>query len=88
MRAHLHSARKVGAAIFSESGKEIIISNREEKPKYHWQQKLAGKWQPTPPDYFDGVEYCWGDITSFVLDSAAQFKPHCSNSLQAPMRPA
>jgi PAP2 superfamily len=34
-----------------------------------------GKWQPTPPDYLDGVEWCWRTMSPMVLDSAAQFKP-------------
>jgi hypothetical protein len=34
--------------------------------------KNDGKWQPTAPDYLDGVEPFWSLITPFVLDSAAQ----------------
>ncbi len=34
-----------------------------------------GKWRPTPPDYADGVEWCWNTMKPMVLDSAAQFKP-------------
>jgi membrane-associated phospholipid phosphatase len=33
-----------------------------------------GKWQPTSPDYLDGVEPFWYMIKPFVLDSAAQCK--------------
>jgi hypothetical protein len=33
------------------------------------------RWQPTPPDYMDGIEPSWNDIRPFALDSAAQFKP-------------
>ncbi|GAA4322681.1 hypothetical protein GCM10023149_23190 [Mucilaginibacter gynuensis] len=29
-----------------------------------------GKWHPTPPDYLDGVEYCWGTMKTFALDSS------------------
>jgi hypothetical protein len=65
--------QKIGEAILARAGKDNYFKSRG-KPKYIG-SKLPGKWQPTPPDYFDGVEYCWGDITSFVLDSAAQFKP-------------
>ncbi|MEO7768882.1 MAG: vanadium-dependent haloperoxidase [Ferruginibacter sp.] len=32
-----------------------------------------GKWRPTPPDYLDGVEWCWNTMKSLVLDSSAQF---------------
>ena len=34
-----------------------------------------GKWRPTPPDYSDGVEWCWNTMKTMVLDSATQFKP-------------
>ncbi len=33
------------------------------------------KWQPTPPDYMDGIEPSWMKIRPFALDSAAQFRP-------------
>ena len=33
------------------------------------------KWQPTPPDYMDGIEPSWMKIRPFVLDSASQFRP-------------
>ncbi|MBC6490124.1 vanadium-dependent haloperoxidase [Flavihumibacter stibioxidans] len=36
--------------------------------------KEPGKWRPTPPDYSDAVEPCWGDMKGFVLDSGSQFK--------------
>lgn len=34
-----------------------------------------GRWQPTPPDYMDGVEPHWASIRTLVLDSAQQYKP-------------
>ncbi|CAH1000456.1 hypothetical protein LEM8419_01609 [Neolewinella maritima] len=33
------------------------------------------KWQPTPPDYMDGIEPSWERIRPFTLDSASQFRP-------------
>lgn len=33
------------------------------------------RWQPTPPDYMDGIEPHWRSIRPFVLDSATQFVP-------------
>jgi hypothetical protein len=33
------------------------------------------RWQPTPPDYMDGIEPHWREIRPFVLDSAQQFPP-------------
>ena len=44
------------------------------KPRYIG-SNLPGKWRPTPPDYLDGVEYCWGTMKPFILDSSSQFKP-------------
>lgn len=44
------------------------------KPKYLG-SKEPGKWRPTPPDYLDGVEWCWNTMKTLVLDSAAQFMP-------------
>lgn len=35
----------------------------------------AGKWRPTPPDYLDGIEWCWNTMKPMVLDSASQFMP-------------
>ena len=34
-----------------------------------------GRWQPTPPDYMDGIEPHWQNMRPFVLDSANQFPP-------------
>lgn len=44
-------------------------------PKYTIRASEKGRWQPTPPAYMDGVEPHWNKIRTFVLDSAAQFKP-------------
>jgi len=34
-----------------------------------------GKWRPTPPDYLDGVEWCWNRMKPMIMDSASQFMP-------------
>ena len=34
-----------------------------------------GQWRPTPPDYLDGVEWCWNEMLPMAMDSASQFKP-------------
>ncbi|NRF39567.1 vanadium-dependent haloperoxidase [Pedobacter foliorum] len=44
------------------------------KPK-HLGSNAPGKWRPTPPDYLDGVEWCWNTMKPMVLDSASQFMP-------------
>ena len=44
-------------------------------PKFTVDTDDPSRWQPTPPAYMDGIEPHWNRIRSFVLDSAAQFKP-------------
>ncbi len=44
------------------------------KPKYLGEENPA-KWRPTPPDYMDGVEFCWGDMKVLAIDSCKQFSP-------------
>jgi len=36
--------------------------------------KGDGKWQPTSPDYLDGIEPFWSMIKPFMLDSSSQCK--------------
>ena len=43
-------------------------------PKYSMTDDDS-KWQPTPPDYMDGIEPHWSKIRPFVLKSANQFPP-------------
>ena len=44
------------------------------KPR-HLGSNDPGKWRPTPPDYLDGVEWCWNTMKPMVLDSCSQFMP-------------
>lgn len=44
------------------------------KPKYLGENSPA-KWRPTPPDYMDGVEFCWGDMKVLAIDASGQFAP-------------
>jgi hypothetical protein len=44
------------------------------KPKYLGETSPA-KWRPTPPDYMDGVEFCWGDMKVLAVESSKQFFP-------------
>lgn len=43
-------------------------------PKYSI-TKDPSKWQPTPPDYMDGIEPSWSKIRPFALETPDQFKP-------------
>ena len=44
-------------------------------PKFSINTDEVGRWQPTPPDYMDGIEPHWREIRPFVIDSAQQFVP-------------
>lgn len=44
-------------------------------PKFSVFVDDAARWQPTPPDYMDGIEPHWGKIRPFAIDSANQFRP-------------
>lgn len=35
----------------------------------------SGRWQPTPPDYMEGIEPHWRQIRTLIIDSAQQFTP-------------
>lgn len=43
-------------------------------PKYSISDDPA-RWQPTPPDYMDGIEPHWQKIRTMAMDSARQFAP-------------
>jgi hypothetical protein len=58
-------ARAKSDGYFKSRGKQKYLGSNE-----------PGKWRPTPPDYLDGVEWCWNTMMPMVLDSAAQFKPN------------
>lgn len=48
------------------------LSRGKEK---HLGSNEPGRWRPTPPDYLDGVEWCWNTMKSMTMDSASQFMP-------------
>src|SRR4030095_5095210 len=63
------------------SGKSILkrfaVDNYKKTrgmPKYLGNNE-PGKWRPTSPDYFDGVEAYWNQIMPLAMDSASQLKP-------------
>lgn len=63
----------VAAVVLARASKDGYAASRG-KPK-HLGSNEAGKWRPTPPDYMDGVEWCWNTMKPMVLDSASQFMP-------------
>jgi hypothetical protein len=63
----------IGKTILARAKADGYIKSRG-KPKYLGSSD-PGKWRPTPPDYLDGVEWCWNDMLPMALDSASQFMP-------------
>lgn len=61
----------VGKSILKRAGVDNYPQTRG-KPKFLGSSE-PGKWHPTPPDYSDGVEFCWGTMKTFVLKSSSQF---------------
>jgi hypothetical protein len=66
-------------------GEEVaaVVKEYASKDNYHQSRSFPkytvtgdpGTWEPTPPAYMEGIEPHWNKIRTFVLDSAAQFKP-------------
>ena len=63
----------VAAHIIDWASKDMYHETRT-YPKYSITDDPS-KWQPTPPDYMDGIEPHWRMIRTMVLDSAQQFSP-------------
>ena len=64
---------KIGKAVLKRASVDDYPQTRG-KPKYLG-TSTPGKWRPTPPDYMDGVEFCWGDMHTLVIDSSTIFMP-------------
>ena len=64
---------KIGKLVLKRSAADGYPQSRG-KPKYLGENSPA-KWRPTPPDYMDGVEFCWGTIHSFAIDTSTLFSP-------------
>jgi membrane-associated phospholipid phosphatase len=63
----------IGKAILVRAKTDGYLKSRG-KPKYLGSSD-PGKWRPTPPDYLDGVEWCWNTMKPMIMDSASQFMP-------------
>jgi hypothetical protein len=78
-RAALEDSTYTRSIAFGEAVAKVILKRASmdnypqtrSKPKFLGSND-PGKWHPTPPDYLDGVEYCWGTMKTFVLDSSTQ----------------
>jgi hypothetical protein len=71
--ASIAFGEEVAAAVKEYSSRDNYHQSRS-FPKYTVTGDL-GTWEPTPPAYMEGIEPHWNKIRTFVLDSAAQFKP-------------
>jgi PAP2 superfamily len=63
----------VGKVILARAKSDGYLKSRG-KPK-NIGSNDPGKWRPTPPDYMDGIEWCWNTMKPMVMDSASQFMP-------------
>lgn len=81
-RKSLDDSTYLRSAAFGDSVAKVILERAKNdgyaksrgKPKYIGVSG-PGKWRTTPPDYLDGVEWCWNTMKPMVMDSASQFMP-------------
>jgi hypothetical protein len=62
---------KIGKAILGRAAFDNYPQTRG-KPRFLGKND-DGKWRPTPPDYLDGVEFCWGTMETFAVKSSSDF---------------
>ena len=82
-KANLDEATYNNSMTFGDTVAAVILARAKTdgyaisrgKQKYLGSSE-PGKWRPTPPDYLDGVEWCWNTMKPMVLDSASQFMPN------------
>ena len=63
----------IGKVILVRAKTDGYLQSRG-KPKFLGSND-PGVWRPTPPDYLDGVEWCWNTMKPMILDSCSQFTP-------------
>jgi hypothetical protein len=81
-KAFLDDSTFVRSESFGEAIARVVLARAKSdgyfesrgKPKYLGSND-PGKWRPTPPDYLDGVEWCWNTMKPMIMDSASQFMP-------------
>lgn len=65
--------KKIAAYIIEWASKDRYKETRS-LSKYAV-DKDAATWKPTPPSYMKAIEPHWGELRTFLVDSAQQFKP-------------
>lgn len=73
IKASLDYGNRVGQHILNWADGDNYKQTRT-FPKYTINDQPY-RWQPTPPNYMDGIEPHWNKIRTFVIDSANQFIP-------------
>jgi len=63
----------IGKAVLERAARDGYALSRG-KPKFLGSNE-PGQWRPTPPDYLDGIEWCWNTMKSMTLDTCSQFMP-------------
>lgn len=74
LEASIAYGEEVADAIMAYSATDNYAQTRT-MPRYRVTTEDVGRWQPTPPDYVDGLEPNWNQVRPFVLASADQFTP-------------
>lgn len=72
------ASRNYGLVVAAEIKEWLNNDNYNESrtmTKYSVDLNEVWRWQPTPPDYMDGIEPHWMKIRTMSIDSASQFKP-------------
>ncbi|MEO5910294.1 MAG: vanadium-dependent haloperoxidase [Pelobium sp.] len=62
---------QVGMAVLARADKDGYAKSRG-KVRYLG-SNANGKWRPTPPDYMEGVEFCWGKQQLFMVKTSDDF---------------
>ncbi len=73
IRASVAYGEQVAAHILDWADKDNYKQTRT-FPKFDIRDE-PDRWQPTPPDYMEGIEPHWNDIRPFVIADADQFTP-------------
>lgn len=74
VKASKEYGEQVAAHIKEWMSKDMYHQTRS-YPKFSVNYDDSTRWQPTPPDYMEGIEPHWMDIRTMVIDSAGQFNP-------------
>jgi hypothetical protein len=72
----------IAAHIIKWSGGDNYKQSRS-FPKFSIDNSIPAMWRPTPPGYNDAVEPSWNKIRTWLMDSAAMYKPEPPTAFDA-----